>query len=104
VIITTGNEINGHKITELGIVRGNVVQARHIGRDIMAGFKNIAGGEIKSYTELTNSARDIAYTRMVAEAKELGADGVIAMRFSSSSISDGTIEMLCYGTAVKFRK
>ena len=104
MIVTTGNEIQGKKFQEIGIVKGNVVRARHIGRDIMASFKNIAGGEIVSYSELTSSSRDEAYSRMVKEAEKQKADGIIAMRFSSSSIMDGTIEMLCYGTAVKFIK
>lgn len=104
MIVTTGNEIQGKKFQEIGVVKGNVVQARHIGRDIMASFKNIAGGEIKSYSELTSTSRDKAYDRMIDEAKKQKADGIIAMRFSSSSLMDGTIEMLCYGTAVKFVK
>ena len=85
-----------------GLVRGNIVTSRHIGRDMMAGMKELVGGEIKSYTEMTDQARTVAEGRMIAEAERLGADAVVAMRFSSGSINPGTIEMLAYGTAVKF--
>lgn len=73
-----------------------------VGRDMMAGMKELVGGEIKSYTEMTDQARTVAEGRMIAEAERLGADAVVAMRFSSGSINPGTIEMLAYGTAVKF--
>lgn len=102
IIVTTANEIPGRKIKKiLGIVRGNTVRSRNVGRDIMAGFKNIVGGEIKSYTELITQSRDEAYNRMVNNAIKMGADAVIAMRFGTSSIMASSSEILAYGTAVK---
>lgn len=102
IIVTTANEIPGRKIKKIiGIVRGNTVRSRNVGRDIMAGFKNIVGGEIKSYTELITQSRDEAYNRMVNNAIEMGADAVIAMRFGTSSIMASSSEILAYGTAVK---
>ncbi len=102
MIVTTADIVPGQNVQILGLVRGNIVTSKNIGRDMMAGMKGIVGGEIKSYTEMTNEARQIAEDRMVAEAQALGADAVVAMRFGSSSIVQGTTEMLAYGTAVKF--
>jgi len=102
IIVTTGNEIPGKKLKVIGIVRGNTVRSRNIGRDIGAAFKNIVGGEIKSYTELISQSRDEAYNRMVNEAIKIGADGIIGMRFGTSSIMAASSEILAYGTAVKF--
>ena len=102
IIVTTGNDIPGKKLKVLGIVRGNTVRSRHIGRDIMASFKMIVGGEIKTFTDLISHSRDEAYERMIDEAKKLNADGIIAMRFGTSSIMAGSSELLAYGTAVKF--
>lgn len=102
IIVTTGNEISGKKFKIIGIVRGNTVRSRNIGRDIGAAFKNMVGGEIKSYTELISQSRDEAYNRMVNNAIELGADGIIGMRFGTSSIMSASSEILAYGTAVKF--
>ncbi|MEK6825155.1 MAG: YbjQ family protein [Nanoarchaeota archaeon] len=102
LIVTTTGEIPGKKITKiLGLVRGNTVRSRHIGRDIMAGFKNIVGGEIKSYTELLTQARDEAYNRMVNQAIDLGADAVVNVRFATSNVMNAASEILAYGTAVK---
>jgi uncharacterized protein YbjQ (UPF0145 family) len=84
------------------LVRGNIVTSKNIGRDIMAGFKNIAGGEIKSYTQMISDGRQVAEERMIAEAERLGADAIICMRFAGGSVMEGTVEMLAYGTAVKF--
>ena len=101
--ITTGNEIPGKKITKvLGVVRGSTVRARNIGRDIGAGFKNIVGGEVKTYTEMTKNSRDEAFNRMVNEAIDLKADAIIGVRFTTSMVMQGASEMLAYGTAVKF--
>ena len=94
MIVTSADVVPGQNVQVLGLVRGNIVTSRHIGRDMMAGMKELVGGEIKSYTEMTDQAR--------TEAERLGADAVVAMRFSSGSINPGTIEMLAYGTAVKF--
>ena len=102
IIVTTMNDIPGRKVKKiLGVVRGNTVRSRNIGRDIMAGFKTIVGGEIGTFTELVNQSRDEAYNRMVHKAVDLGADGIIAMRFDASSVLKNTSEILAYGTAVK---
>lgn len=104
IIISTANEIPGKKISEvIGIVRGNTVRARNIGRDIGAGLKNIVGGEIKTYSEMTSQSRDEAFNRMVNEAIKMKADGVIGMRFMTSMVMQGASEMLAYGTAVKLK-
>ncbi|SMY34168.1 YbjQ family protein [Photobacterium andalusiense] len=87
----------------LGIVTGNVVQSKHIGRDIMASLKGIVGGELKGYTEMFNEARAQAMARLEAEALALGADAVIGVRFTTSAIMDGSCELLAFGTAVKLR-
>ena len=102
MIVTSADVVPGQNVQVLGLVRGNIVTSRHIGRDMMAGMKELVGGEIKSYTEMTDQARTVAEGRMIAEAERLGADAVVAMRFSSGSINPGSIEMLAYGTAVKF--
>ncbi|KAF2955274.1 heavy metal-binding domain-containing protein [Marinitoga sp. 38H-ov] len=105
MIVTTTETIPGYDIVEvLGIVVGNTVHSKHIGRDIAAAFKTLAGGELKGYTEMLTEARNVAYERMVDEAEKLGADGIIGMRFSSSAVMQGASEMLAYGTAVKLIK
>ena len=104
MIVTTGNEVPGKRIVEvLGVVRGSTVRARNIGRDIGAGFKNLIGGEIKTYTDMIGQSREEAYNRMVNEAIEKGADAIISMRFMTSMIMQGASEMLAYGTAVKLK-
>ncbi len=103
MIITTGNDIPGKKVSRvLGVVKGSTVRARNIGRDIGAGFKSLIGGEVKTYTEMTKSAREEAYNRMVNEAIDMNADAIIGVRFTTSMIMQGASEMLAYGTAVKF--
>ena len=105
IIITTGNEVPGKNIIKvLGIAKGNTVRARNIGRDIGAGLKNIIGGEVKTYTEMTKNSRDEAYNRMVNEALDLEADAIIGVRFTTSMVMAGASEMLAYGTAVKISK
>ena len=101
MIVTTADVIPGQAVLVLGLVRGNIVTSKNIGRDLMAGVKSIVGGEIVSYTLMTDEARQVAEDRMVAAAQNLGADAVVAMRFASDSIAEGTIEILAYGTAVK---
>ena len=104
ILVTTGKDVPGKEVSEvLGIVKGNTVRARNIGRDIGAGLKSIVGGEVKTYTDMTTNARDEAYNRMVNEAIELGADAVIEVRFTTSMVMQGASEMLAYGTAVKTR-
>ena len=102
IIVTTGNEVPGKKIVKIiEVVKGSTVRARNIGRDIGAGFKSIVGGEVKTYTEMTQNARDEAYNRMVNEALDLKADAIIGVRFTTSMVMQGASEMLAYGTAVK---
>lgn len=103
MLVSTSDIVPTDKTIQiLGLVRGNIVTSKNIGRDIMASAKTLVGGEIKSYSEMTNEARQIAENRMIAEAEKLGADGIISMRFSSNTVMQGTIEILAYGTAVKF--
>ena len=104
MIYSTTETIPGREIREsVGVVTGNVVQAKHIGRDIMAGLKSIVGGEIRGYTEMLNEARDIAIGRLVENAKQKNADAVVGIRYTTSSIMDGSSEILVFGTAVKLR-
>lgn len=101
MIIVNTETIPGMRITELkGLVQGNTIRAKHIGRDIMAGFKNIVGGELKGYTELLTEAREQAIQRMIAQGEELGANAIVNIRFSTSSVAQGAAELYCYGTAV----
>ena len=97
--------IPGYQIQEvLGLVLGNTVRAKHIGRDIIAGLKSIVGGEIQEYTEMLSDARKEALNRMINEAKKLKADAVINVRFMTSQTMGGAAELLAYGTAVKLKK
>ena len=96
--------IPGCELEALGIVKGEIVQSKHFGRDFMAGMKTIVGGEIKSYTDMIREARQIATTRMIEEAQSLGADAVVDVRFGSSAIMQGAAEIIAYGTAVKLKK
>jgi uncharacterized protein YbjQ (UPF0145 family) len=105
MIITTTDEIKGGEIKEvLGLIQGNTVQSRWVGSDIMAGFKNLVGGEIKGYTKLMNDSRTIAIDRMKEEAVKLGADAVVGVRFVSATVMANSAEILAYGTAVKLKK
>ena len=102
MLVVTADQIVGREITEtLGLVRGNTIRARHVGRDIVAGLRSIVGGEIHEYAKLMGEAREQALDRMVDEAKELGADAIVSVRFSTSVVIGGAAEMLAYGTAVK---
>jgi len=101
IIITTTESIPGYKIVKvLGIVSGSTVRARHIGKDLLAGLKNIVGGEISEYTELLAEARDEAIRRMIEKARALGANAVVNVRLGSSQVAQGAAEILAYGTAV----
>ncbi|MDD7467676.1 MAG: YbjQ family protein [Floccifex porci] len=94
----------GYEIVEaLGIVKGQTVQSKNIGKDIGAGFKTIVGGELTSYTDMLKEARQIATKRMVDEAESLGADAIINIRYGSSSVMSGAAEIIAYGTAVKIK-
>lgn len=95
--------IPGQEIEALGMVKGTVVQTKNIGRDFMAGMKTLVGGEIVGYAEMLNEARQIAVKRMVDEARELGADAVIGVKYGSSQVMSGAAEVIAYGTAVKYK-
>ena len=102
MIISTIETIPGRQVAEvLGIVRGNSVRARHVGRDIVAGIKNLVGGEISEYAELQAETREQATRRMILDAERLGADAVLSVRYTTSMIAQGASEILAYGTAVK---
>ncbi|HIF9256230.1 TPA: YbjQ family protein [Photobacterium damselae] len=95
----------GYEITDvLGVVTGNVVQSKHVGRDIMANLKSIVGGGLKGYTEMYNEARSISVERMLDEARNLGADAVVGVRFTTSSVTEGASEVMAFGTAVTLQK
>jgi len=101
MLIVTIEQIPGYKIKKvLGVISGSVVRARSFGRDFMAGLRNLAGGEIKEYTELLAESRDLAIKRMAEKAKKLGANAVIGVRFATSSVMSGASEVVAYGTAV----
>jgi uncharacterized protein YbjQ (UPF0145 family) len=95
--------IPGKELEVLGLVRGSVVQSKNVGKDFMAGMKTLVGGEIVSYTQMIQEARQIATKRMVDEAEALGADAVVNVRYASSSVMQGASECIAYGTAVKYR-
>ncbi len=102
MIITSIEEVPGKTIVEhYGLVSGSTVRAKHVGKDILAGLKNIVGGELTGYTELLEEARNEAKKRMEEQAKELGANAVINVRFNTSSITQGASELYVYGTAVR---
>ena len=102
MIVTNIETVPGKTITEhFGMVSGNTIRAKHIGRDIMAGLKNIVGGGLKGYTKLLQESRDQATARMIAQAEELGANAIVNVRFSTSSITQGAAELYVYGTAVR---
>ena len=104
IVVVTTESVPGKEIVEvLGLVRGNVIQAKHLGKDIAAGFRTIVGGEIKEYTEMMSEAREIALKRMTEKAEELGADAVVNLRFMTSMVMTGAAEILAYGTAVRLR-
>ena len=100
--ISNTESIPGRNIVEFyGVVTGNTVRAKHVGRDIMAGLKNIVGGELRGYTELLQDSRKEATDRMIEQAKSMGANAVVNVRFATSSISQGAAELFAYGTAVR---
>lgn len=101
MIVVNTETIPGMKIAQVrGMVQGNTVRSKHMGRDIMAGFKNLVGGELKGYTELLTEARREALSRMLAQAEQLGANAVVNVRFSTSAVTQGAAELYAYGTAV----
>lgn len=102
MIVATTETVAGHRVARtLGLVRGSSIRARHLGRDLMASLRHIAGGEVYEYTKLLAEVREQAVDRMVAEAEALGANGILCVRFQSAEVSLRAAEMLCYGTAVE---
>ena len=102
IILTNTETVPGRNIVQFfGVVTGNTVRAKHVGRDIMAGLKNIVGGELKGYTELLSESREEATQRMLEQARSMGANAVVNVRFATSSISQGAAELFAYGTAVR---
>jgi len=100
MIVVTTLEIPGFQVVKVhGLVRGNTIRARHLGKDITAVLRNLAGGEITEYTKMMAEAREQAIDRMLEEAEALGANAVVATRFQTSMVQSGAAEMLCYGTA-----
>jgi uncharacterized protein YbjQ (UPF0145 family) len=105
MIVTTQDEPGDYEVVEtLGLVRGNTIRARHVGKDILAVLRTLVGGEITEYTKMLAESREQAHDRMLAEASRLGADGVVCVRFTTSAVMQGSAELLAYGTAVKLRR
>lgn len=103
MILVNTDYISGKELETLGIVKGSTIQTRHLGKDISQGLKHLIGGELKAYTEMMDSARDLATKRMVQEAEKLQADAVINIRYASASVMQGAAEVIVYGPAVKFK-
>lgn len=102
MIVVTTPDVAGARVTQtLGLVRGNSIRSRHVGKDILAFLRNLAGGEVHEYTKMMAEAREQAIDRMVEEAQAMGADAVVAVRFQTAEVMSGAAEMLCYGTAVR---
>jgi uncharacterized protein YbjQ (UPF0145 family) len=102
MILTNVESVPGRRIVEhYGLVQGSTIRAKHIGRDLMAGVKNMVGGELTGYTELLNESRDEAIARMTQQAQALGANAIVNVRFSTATVAAGAAEILCYGTAVR---
>jgi uncharacterized protein YbjQ (UPF0145 family) len=101
MIVVTTHDLPGYRVTKVhGLVRGNTIRARHLGKDITAVLRNMAGGEITEYTKMMAEAREQAIDRMLEEAEALNANAVLGVRFQTSMVQSGAAEMLCYGTAV----
>ncbi|MBN1195307.1 MAG: heavy metal-binding domain-containing protein [Methanomicrobiaceae archaeon] len=101
MILTTTSEIPGKEMEILGVVFGNTVRSKHIGKDIMSGLKSVIGGELQEYTEMLSDSRQEALNRMVNEAQRLNADAVVTVRFTTAATMAGAAELLAYGTAVR---
>lgn len=102
MLLTTTENIPGKSYEILGIVKGNMIQTKNIGRDIGQGLKSMVGGELVTYTQMMNESRAVATKRMVEEAESLGADAIVMMRYSTSSVTQAAAEIIAYGTAVKY--
>ena len=104
MILSTTETVPGREIAEnLGLVRGNVIRAKHIGTDIIANLRNLVGGEVKEYTKLMAEAREQALDRMIAQAQTMNADAIVSIRFTTSMVMAGAAELLVYGTAVRLK-
>ncbi len=103
MILVNTDFVSGKEIETIQIVKGSIIQSKHMGKDLMASFKTIVGGELKGYSEMMNEARAKATRRMVEEAEALGADGVINIRYASAAVMQGAAEVMAYGTAVKIK-
>jgi len=105
MLITTQDNFIDYEIVEtLGLVKGNTIRARHVGKDILAGLRTIVGGEITEYTKMLAESREQALDRMIANAENMGANGIVCVRFTTSAVMAGSAELLAYGTAVKVNK
>jgi len=104
MILVNTNEIANMEIVEtLGMVKGSTIRAKHVGKDIVASFRHLVGGELKEYTEMIDEARKIAVNKMVKEAEELGANAILTVRFTTTAVMQGAAEIMVYGTAVKVK-
>ena len=103
MILVNTDYISGKDIETISITKGSVVWSKNVGKDILSSFKTLVGGEIVSYSEMMNEARDIATKRMTEEAEGMGADGIVNIRYATSAIMQGSAEVIAYGTAVKFK-
>ncbi len=104
MLITTQDQFADHQIAEtIGLVKGNTIRARHVGKDIVAALRNLIGGEVIEYTKMLAESREQALDRMAAEARDKGADAIVCLRFTTSAIMQGSAELLAYGTAVRLR-
>lgn len=105
MLITTQDDFADYETVEtLGLVKGNTIRARHVGKDILAGLRTLVGGEITEYTKMLAESREQAFDRLIADAESKGADGVVCLRFTTSAVMAGSAELLAYGTAVKLKK
>ena len=102
MIVVNTDYITGRNLATIGLVRGSTIQTKNVLRDFTQGLKNLVGGELGAYTDMMNKARDLATDRMVQEAERLGADAVVNVRYTTSSVMEGAAEVMAYGTAVKF--
>lgn len=104
-LVSTTEQLPGYEVVEvLGVARGNVIRAKHVGTDFVAALRNVVGGEVREYTKLMAEAREQAFDRMVENARAMGADAIIAMRFQTAMVMAGSAEMLAYGTAVRLAR
>ena len=103
MILVNTDYVSGKEIETLSIVKGSCIKSRHVGKDIMSGLKTLVGGELSAYTEMMHEARAIATKRMVEEAEQMGADGIVNIRYASSQIMQGAAEVMVWGTAVKIK-